>query len=524
MSKSDKRRPLSDQELEQDLDLLMRRKAWLMPTTPAEVEAAEKMLGNTYFELPGSLADPKTLLHRLAKSEEPSASDKPAIDWTNRSVILLAGNHDPLRVITERARNVVLEALENGWSGPPYDPFTLAEMRRIRLVPSQGVVDARTTANAAGTFTTEFNLGRPRARIRYSIAHEIAHTLFPDCAQAVRHRGFHEHMAPDNWQLESLCNIAASEILMPFGTLKKEETDEVTVNVVGSLRKKFEVSSEAVLWRLTDLTDRPCLAFAARRDSSARYVIDYAVSSRSWPQKIRRGFPLPKTTKAHECTAIGYTTVKTSEKWLASFGEWSVEYIGIPPYPGESFPRVLGIASPLTEQPQDLAKINVIKGSALKPRGGGNRIIVQLVNDRARTWGAGFAKNARKLWPEVQARFTEWFDASSSDSRLGALHICDIEPSLFLASIIGQHGYGPSPKPRIRYRAIAEALEKLTEIAIERNASLHMPKIGSGESKGSWEIVKEIIDEVVCRKGISVTVYELPDAEPVVLQQPPLLF
>jgi Zn-dependent peptidase ImmA (M78 family) len=525
MSKPEKRQPLTDQELERDLELLMRQKNWVVPTTPAEVEAAERKLGTTYFELPSSLEDPKALRHRLVGTEKNAEPDKKTPSyWTNRSVILFAGNHDPIQVITDRAQKIVLEALENGWSGPPYDPFILAELRKIRLVPSQDVVDARTTANAAGTFTTEFNPSRPRARIRYSIAHEIAHTLFPDCAQAVRHRGFHEDVTADNWQLESLCNIAASEILMPYGTLKKEETEEVTVNIVGSLRKKFEVSSEAVLWRLTRLTDRPCLAFAARRDSSARYTVDYAVPSRAWRQSIRRGFLLPKNTKAHECTAIGYTTSKTRERWFAALGEWLVEYLGIPPYPGESFPRVLGIASPLTEQPQDLARINVIKGSALRPRGGGNRIIVQLVNDRARTWGAGFAMNARKLWPEAQAKFTEWFDATRSDVRLGEVHFGEIEPSLFLASIIGQHGYGPSPKPRIRYRAIANALEKLAKVALQKNASLHMPKIGSGESRGSWEIVEEIVDEVVCRKGISVTVYELPDAEPTVPHQPPLLF
>lgn len=525
MSKLEKKRRLSDQQLERDLDLLMRRKTWLIPTTPAQVEAAEKLQGQTHVNLPDSLADPKTLHHRLAMPDLSPDPETSAHDyWTHHSVIRLAGNFDPIDVITQRAREVVLEAIESGWSGPPYDPFSLAELRKIRLVPSQDVVDARTTANTAGAFTTEFNPGRPRARIRYSIAHEIAHTLFPDCAQAVRHRGFHEEMRQDNWQLETLCNIAASEILMPIGSLTKEETTEVTVNAVAGLRKKFDVSSEAVLWRLTRLTDRACLAFAARRDASAKYCIDYAVPSRSWRQQIKRGFQLPKTTKAHECTAIGYTTSKTPEKWFVTLGEWSVEYLGIPPYPGESFPRVLGIASPLTEQLQDLAKITTIKGSALQPRGGGYRIIVQLVNDRARTWGAGFAKNVRKKWPEVQSMYTEWFDASRSEPKLGALHLAEIESSLCLASVVGQHGYGPSPKPRIRYGALAEALERLTRIAVGKNASLHMPKIGSGESGGSWEIVSEIIDEVVCRKGISVTVYELPDQEPVLPQQPPLPF
>ena len=68
----------------------------------------------------------------------------------------------------------------------------------------------------------EYNPNRPRERRRYSVAHEIAHTLFPDCAKRVRHRGSHHGKRPgsDDWQLEALCNIAAAEILMPVvGTL-----------------------------------------------------------------------------------------------------------------------------------------------------------------------------------------------------------------------------------------------------------------------------------------------------------------
>ncbi len=529
MNKLGKKRRLSNKQLESDLDQVMRREAWLVPTTPAQVEAAEKLLEPTDVALPSSLADPKTLRHRLVMSAQSELPTTPAAArahyWTDASVILLAGDHDPVSVITERAREVVLEALENGWKGPPYDPFALAELRKIRVIPSQEVVDARTTANAAGTFTLEFNPSRPRARIRYSIAHEIAHTLFPDCARAVRHRGTHEQMAPDNWQLETLCNIAASEILMPVGSLTKEQTTQVNVDVVAELRKKFQVSSEAVLLRLTRLTDRSCLAFAARRDAArSRYFIDYAVASRTWQHHIRTGFALPKSTRAHECTAIGYTTPKVPEKWLATFGEWCVEYLGIPPYPGESFPRVLGIASPFTEQPQQLNQISHVKGSAIVPRGTGNRIIVQVVNDRALTWGAGFAKNVRQKWPELQTKFTQWIENSKSEFRLGGVQLTEIEPSLYLASLVAQHGYGPSPKPRIRYRALAEALQKVSSFALERNASLHMPRIGSGQAGGSWEIVSEIIDEVVCRQGVAVTVYDLPDAEPVLPKQPPLLF
>jgi hypothetical protein len=528
MNKLEKKRRLTYKQLETDLDDVMRRKALLIPTTPDQVEAAEQLLKQMDVELPSSLSDPKAFRRRLVnlqQSNVPSQSARPDYYWTHASVILLAGNNDPINVITQRAREVVLEALEKGWSGPPYDPFALAELLNIRLIPSQEVVDARLKANTAGTFKLEFNPSRPRARVRYSIAHEIAHTLFPDCAKTVRHRGAHEDPAPDNWQLEALCNIAASEILMPVGSLSKEDTTQVTVDAVAALRKKFQVSSEAALLRLTRLTDLSCLAFAAHRDEAkGRYFVDYAVASRAWRVPLRPGSPLPKNTKAHECTAIGYTTAKVMERLSPTFGEWSVEYLGIPPYPGKSFPRILGIASPLSEQSGDHCRITIVKGSALEPRGEGNRMIVQIVNDRALTWGAGFSKNLRHKWPELQTRFTRWREEQRSEFRLGAVHLTEIEPSLYLASLVAQHGYGPSPKPRIRYRALTEALEKVSKFALELNASVHMPKIGSGQSRGRWEIVSEIIDEVLCQNGVAVTVYELPGAEPAVPEQPSLFF
>jgi hypothetical protein len=67
-------------------------------------------------------------------------------------------------------------------------------------------------------------------------------------------------------------------------------------------------------------------------------------------------------------------------------------------------------------------------------------------------------------------------------------------------------------------------LEKVSKFALELNASVHMPKIGSGQSRGRWEIVSEIIDEVLCQNGVAVTVYELPGAEPAVPEQPSLFF
>src|SRR4051812_46947945 len=120
--------------------------------------------------------------------------------WTNPSVLKFAGsNSDPVAAIIETAQSVVLKAIDDGWKGPPFDPLMLADLLRIEIIARQDVVDARTTPAKNNRFLIEFNPNRPKARIRYSIAHEIAHTFFPDCHEQVRRRSaLHENK--DDWQ------------------------------------------------------------------------------------------------------------------------------------------------------------------------------------------------------------------------------------------------------------------------------------------------------------------------------------
>ena len=108
--------------------------------------------------------------------------------WTNQSVLALAQGEDPIGVIQTRARETVLEAAEKGWHGPPYDPFHLAELLNIGVSPNDEVFDARSVPLGLTGMRIEFNPHRPQGRTRFSVAHEITHTLFPDCAESVRNR------------------------------------------------------------------------------------------------------------------------------------------------------------------------------------------------------------------------------------------------------------------------------------------------------------------------------------------------
>ena len=378
--------------------------------------------------------------------------------WTHPSVRLFAPNREPVEAITEKAREVVAQAYDRGWSGPPFDPFALANMLQIRVVASHRVRDARIVAVNDQGFRIEYNPRRPRSRIRYSIAHEIAHTLFPDCSDQVRNRSHPEESDGESWELESLCNLAAAEFLMPVGSFSVLREGKLGIEQMLHLRRKFAVSMEAILLRTARLSDTGCMAFVASRvDSdlrSRRFRVDYCVPSAGWNASIPwSGMLLKESTRVAECTKIGYTA-KGRERWDGWDEDHSLECVGLPPHPKSVFPRVAGIVRSL-DQGKPEEKITYVRGDATRPRTR-PALIVQVVNDATPNWGGnGFAVAVRQRWSHVQTSFRRF--ANERRLRLGSIHVTKAEPEVWIASMVAQKGYRPSVRPKIRYSALRSA-------------------------------------------------------------------
>lgn len=432
------------------------------------------------------------------------------VTWTNSSARTLVRAGDPSVVIAERARELVLDAIDHGWKGPPFDPFDLADLMGVRVEPKEEVADARVVSRD-GNLLIEFNPNKPRQRVRFSIAHELGHTLFEDCAQVARNRGENHAPGSDAWQLELLCNLAASEFLMPIGEAIDPKA-RPTVEYLLDLQSRFDVSAEAVAIRLASVSERPCtIVVAARQDEETGaegYRVDYAVPTRSSTIRLARG-TIVKSRVFGECTAVGFTA-KGSEELLPSSSSYA-ECLGIPPYPGSPYPRVLGIVTTDSQADRGSQRLSAVylRGDALLPRGAGPKFIVQLVNDRSRTWGGGFAASVRKRYPEGQEEFHEWA-SSHRNLKLGKIHLSTARSGVSVASLVAQHGVGPSESPRIRYSALARCLQSLAAAAIQTNSTVHMPRIGTGASGGSWSVVFELVDEILVRRGVEVFIYDPP--------------
>ena len=430
------------------------------------------------------------------------------IQWTNKSVLMLAKGGDPIETVEKLARDLVLRARDAGWQGPPFNPVAIADLLKISIEANANVADACIMPLDNG-YRIQFNPTQARERVRFSIAHELAHTLFPDVAKEVRNRGGNKFVA-DDWQLEMLCNLAASEFVMPIGALPSREhlpsLEELMIE-----RRKFDVSAEAFLIRITKVAKEPVVMFCAspvdQSNGNKAYRVDYAVASKSAPHFPIAGKKVPSNSCVYSCKAIGFTDHK-NENWLSHPGV-AVECVGIPSYPGSTLPRVAGLVR-FSQSESKGETIRFVQGDVLEPRGDGPTVICQLVNDQARFWGGGVAKLVGKKYPKAHKEFSLWITGIPRAKRLGEVHFAEANDSTVVASLVGQEGFGPSLTPRIRYTALEHCFEKLSDFASKRAATVHMPRVGAGQAGGSWDTVEEIVQDTLVTDGIPVTVYDLP--------------
>lgn len=425
-----------------------------------------------------------------------------AYKWTNRSVRRLAGDRDPIVVIEEMARERAIAALDAGWRGPPFNPAVIAKMLDIPIEANASIPDARTVPDGDWV-KIQFNPSQPRERLRFSIAHEVAHALFPDVAQEVRNRG--GPLLHDDWQLEMLCNLAASEFVMPIGSLPAPDVIP-PIEALMVQRRRYDVSAEAYLIRIAKVSNEPLAMFVSARGKSHQELkVEYSVSSSSW--NLPEIEKVPTDSVLYQCSAIGQT-LRCEEDW-DGLGRIHVECVGIPGYPNSDSPRVAGIIRSGAGTSR-LPAIEQLHGNVLKPSGIGSKLVCQLVNDRAPTWGGGVAREAAQRFPAAQRAYRDWFSAIPRGQRLGRAHIVSVEPELQLASLIAQEGFGESERPRIRYGALEKALRPVADAASQQQASVHMPRIGTGAAGGNWSTIEELVRDALVARGLQVVVYDPP--------------
>lgn len=155
-------------------------------------------------------------------------------------------------------------------------------------------------------------------------------------------------------------------------------------------------------------------------------------------------------------------------------------------------------------------------GDATQPEGTDPRVLVHVCNDQGH-WGAGFVLALSRRFEGPEAAYRTWSKAQVDGGEpfeLGRVQFMEVQPSFWVANLIGQHDIArqkrPTRVPPVRYPAIREGLSRVRAFTQVHQASVHMPRIGAGLAGGDWTVIERIIQEELADQGVPVTVYDLP--------------
>lgn len=155
-----------------------------------------------------------------------------------------------------------------------------------------------------------------------------------------------------------------------------------------------------------------------------------------------------------------------------------------------------------------MSKIHFLVGDATYPQEKGFKIIAHICNDIG-VWGGGFVLAINKRWTQPKERYLLWHK-KGPNFKLGATLFVHVAPDITVANMVAQRGLrilGVNPKP-IRYKSLENCLRMVAQKAKEKNASVHIPRIGCGLAGGDWSIIEEIINEQLIEQDIDVFVYD----------------
>jgi Zn-dependent peptidase ImmA (M78 family) len=218
------------------------------------------------------------------------------------------------------------------------DPRTrieiLASLAGVKVLPMSNSPapaqnrEALLFRNAGGNTHAFYDPTLSAGRANFSIAHEIVHTFFPNSVYGARFRSLHIDDSREATELERLCHLGASELLMPHEEFLEERGEEFGLKDIPHLAERFGSSYEATVYRIA--TTHPSLAVAGR----LKYRLRMSEERQMQDEKQKQLFSASdlvaeKPSGKYRRQSLHSSTVCRSSHWIPwnkSFDETSCVY------------------------------------------------------------------------------------------------------------------------------------------------------------------------------------------------------
>ena len=240
-------------------------------------------------------------------------------------------------VIRRKARQIISKH-SHWWKGPPFCPVELADLEGIKVQEAKCDIksDGR-IFHIGDQVYIEYAPDQSDERIRFTICHELAHTLFGDCFKRERRRSQAEK---DEREFENLCHVGASEFLFPIEAFSTDlGTAMISATRIQELASRYKASVDATSRRIVHLQNHPaCVVFAQYKEPVGNSVVSlsvqYAVSNANFPHKIQRGLKINSKSVANHAYASKKPASSPRENWniAGTWGRFRVEAVPLPKF------------------------------------------------------------------------------------------------------------------------------------------------------------------------------------------------
>jgi Zn-dependent peptidase ImmA (M78 family) len=275
----------------------------------------------------------------------------------------------PEAIIRRLAREKVAYAKKHHWTGPPYCPREFVSIFGIKCneVDHEIEGEGRILLSRAKKLEIEYRKGRLPERQRFTIFHEFAHTLFPDYCEFIPQHQSLKNPPSQVKKFENLCDVGASELLMPFDDFTDDIQKQkfLSVESVHNLRERYHASIDATIYRLRDLVTS--VGFAAvfltdQRGTNQGFGplwVKHSSRNSLFKTYIPAGVTPPRDSVATLCYRNNLqTTVAAKETWWIKGAprSWLVQAAKLPTIEEDAhYPKVVALLFPTS-----YAKTNAI--------------------------------------------------------------------------------------------------------------------------------------------------------------------
>lgn len=271
--------------------------------------------------------------------------------WRHPSVVRIIKEYrersefdaDPEDIIRQKARRLIQYATAHGWSGPPFDPHFLAGLIGIKVksIDLPDFIDAMIVPDEGGLIILLNSKISQHERQNFSVCHEIAHTFFPDHADFILMRAKNPDRADPDREVETLCNIAASELLLP-GDYFIESLREhgFSLKSVQPLAELYSASKMATIIKMVGTGTKVCAAiflepgFRKNRrwmKEEPKMRVVYSIPSPGFKYYIPRNKSVPDSSCVYRVINSNEITSGVEDWKIPGHPVYTVEAMNLPP-------------------------------------------------------------------------------------------------------------------------------------------------------------------------------------------------